>query len=115
MTFSILQKNALWRKLFVLPLLFFFLTAEAQRRPNIIYILADDMGWKDAGFTGSDFYKTPNLDALAEQGMIFSNAYAAAGNCAPSRACLISGQYTSRHGVYAVTSTDRGPADHMML
>lgn len=115
MTFSTLPKNTVWRKLFVLPLLLFFLTAAAQRKPNIIYILADDMGWKDAGFTGSDFYKTPNLDALAEQGMVFSNAYAAAGNCAPSRASLISGQYTPRHGVYAVTSTKRGPVDQMML
>lgn len=85
------------------------------RQPNIILILIDDMGWKDAGFTGSDFYQTPNIDALARQGMIFTNAYAAAGNCAPSRASLISGQYTPRHGIYAVGSTKRGPVNKMRL
>jgi len=92
------------------------LSAKAQNaKPNIVVILIDDMGYKDAGFTGSDFYETPNINALAKQGMVFNNAYAGAGNCAPSRACLISGQYTPRHGVYAVSSTDRGPKDKMRL
>ncbi|TZF80920.1 sulfatase [Pedobacter sp. BS3] len=103
------------KRILLLPLLLFSVVAVAQRKPNIIYILADDMGWKDAGFTGSDFYQTPNLDAFAKQGMIFTDAYAGAGNCAPSRACLISGQYTPRHGVYAVTSTKRGPVAQMRL
>ena len=78
-------------------------------RPNIVLIFADDLGWADVGYQGSDFYETPNLDALAKQGMVFTAAYAAAGNCAPSRACLMSGTYTPRHHVYAVGSTDRGP------
>lgn len=91
------------------------LHAMAQRKPNIVYILADDMGWKDAGFMGSDLYETPNLDALAKQGMVFTNAYAGAGNCAPSRACFVSGQYTPRHGVYAVGNTKRGPVPKMRL
>lgn len=90
------------------------LTAQ-DKRPNIVLIFIDDMGWKDAGFTGSDFYQTPNLNALAKEGMVFNNAYAAAGNCAPSRASLISGQYTPRHGIYAVGTTDRGPANKMQL
>jgi len=85
------------------------LAAAAAKPPNIVLILADDLGWKDTGFTGSDFYETPNLDRLAEEGMVFTDAYAGAGNCQPSRACLLSGQYTPRHGVYAVGSTDRGP------
>lgn len=84
-------------------------------RPNIILIFADDLGWQEPGFAGSDFNETPHLDRLAKQGMIFTQAYAAAGNCAPSRACLISGQYTPRHGVYAVGSTDRGPVERMRL
>ena len=77
--------------------------------PNIVLIFADDLGWRDVGFQGSDFYETPQLDALAKEGMVFSAGYSAAGNCAPSRACLLSGTYTPRHHVYAVGSTDRGP------
>jgi arylsulfatase A-like enzyme len=78
-------------------------------RPNIVLILADDLGWKDVGYQGSDFYETPSIDRLAADGVIFTDGYAAAGNCAPSRACLHSGNYTPRHGVYAVGRTDRGP------
>ena len=81
----------------------------AEKRPNIVLIFADDLGWKDVGYQGSDFMETPNLDRLAKEGMVFSAGYAAAGNCAPSRACLLSGNYTPRHHVYAVGSTDRGP------
>ena len=84
-------------------------SAAAARRPNVILIFADDLGWKDVGWQGTDFHETPHLDALARQGMIFTNGYSAAGNCAPSRACLLSGNYTPRHHVYAVQSTDRGP------
>jgi arylsulfatase A-like enzyme len=79
------------------------------KRPNIILIFADDLGWKDVGFNGSDFHETPNIDRMAKEGMVFHQAYASAGNCAPSRACLLSGNYTPRHHVYAVGSTDRGP------
>jgi arylsulfatase A-like enzyme len=81
----------------------------AARPPNIVLILADDLGWKDLGYTGSDFMESPVIDRLARQGCVFTNAYSAAGNCAPSRACLLSGLYTPRHEVYAVGSTDRGP------
>ncbi len=79
------------------------------RPPNIVLIFADDLGYKDPGFNGSTFYETPNLDRLAARGMVFNHAYAAAGNCAPSRASLHSGQYAPRTGVYAVGRTDRGP------
>ncbi len=87
----------------------------AERAPNIVLIFADDLGWKDVGYQGTDFYETPNIDRLAREGMVFSDGYASAGNCAPSRACLLSGQYTPRHGVYAVGSTKRGPAKKMRL
>ena len=80
----------------------------AADRPNIVLVFADDLGWKDVGYQGSDFMETPNLDRLAQQGTVFTAGYAAAGNCAPSRACLLSGTYTPRHHVYAVGSTDRG-------
>ncbi|MEW4563925.1 sulfatase [Bremerella sp. JC770] len=89
--------------------------ALADDRPNFVLIYADDMGWKDVGYQGSDFYETPVIDALAKQGMAFSAGYACAGNCAPSRACLLSGQYTPRHHLYAVGSTNRGPKNEMRL
>lgn len=76
--------------------------------PNIVLINVDDLGWKDLGFMGSEYYETPHLDALANEGMVFYNAYAGAGNCAPSRACLLSGLNTPRHGVYTVSPSDRG-------
>ncbi len=66
-------------------------------------------------FMGSSFYETPNLDRLAKQGMVFSDAYAAASNCAPSRACLYTGQYTPRHGVYTVNNSDRGDSRYRRL
>jgi arylsulfatase A-like enzyme len=91
------------------------LTAAQTRRPNIVLIFADDLGWKDVGYNGSDFFETPHIDRMAEEGMVFHNAYAAAGNCAPSRACLLSGNYTPRHHVYAVGSTDRGPKESQRL
>lgn len=77
-------------------------------RPNIVLINVDDLGWKDLGFMGSAYYETPNLDRFAQQSMVFTNAYASAANCAPSRACLISGSNTPRHGVYTVNSSERG-------
>ncbi len=90
-------------------------TTYAAGPPNIVLIFADDLGWKDVGYQGSDFYETPNIDRLAKAGMVFTQAYAGAGNCAPSRAVLLSGQYGPRHGVYAVDSTDRGPKNLMRM
>ncbi|WP_299799837.1 sulfatase-like hydrolase/transferase, partial [uncultured Carboxylicivirga sp.] len=68
-------------------------TESNETQPNIILINIDDMGWRDVGFMGSEYYETPNLDALAAEGMIFTNAYASASNCAPSRANMMSGQW----------------------
>lgn len=90
-------------------------TGAAEQRPNIVLIFADDLGWQEPAYAGSDYCETPNLDRLAREGMVFRNAYAAAGNCQPSRACMLSGQYTARHGVYAVGSTKRGPAGAMRM
>lgn len=84
-------------------------------RPNIILINIDDMGWRDVGFMGSKYYETPNIDRLAGKGMIFTNAYAAAANCAPSRACLMSGEWTPRHGIYTVENSDRGKSNDRKL
>ncbi len=68
-------------------------------RPNFIVILIDDMGWRDLGCTGSTFYETPNIDALAARGVRFTNAYAACPVCSPSRASLLTGRYPARVGV----------------
>jgi len=81
----------------------------AERPPNVILILMDDMGWRDVGFMGNTFVETPHLDRLAASGLVFRQAYASAPNCAPTRACLMSGQYTPRHGIYTVVDP-RQPA-----
>jgi arylsulfatase A-like enzyme len=77
-------------------------------KPNVIYINIDDLGWKDVGFMGNDYFETPNIDQLAKTGMTFTQGYASASNCAPSRACLLSGKNTPRHGVYTVNTSERG-------
>lgn len=105
---------------FRIPVLGFLLTAclsaAEQRPPNIVFIFADDMGWNDVSYQNRQgFIETPNIDALAKQGMTFSAAYAGAANCAPSRACLLSGQYPQRTGIYAVFNTSRGPMDKARL
>jgi arylsulfatase A-like enzyme len=89
--------------------------AAATGKPNIIYINADDLGVMDVGFMGRKEYKTPHLDKLAAEGMVFTEAYAPAANCAPSRACVISGQYAARHGVYTVDDSARGPSRERKL
>ena len=85
------------------------------RSPNILFVYVDDLGWKDVGFMGSDFYETPNLDRVASKGVTFSNAYSCAANCAPARACLLSGQYTPRHRIYNVGTKLRGNKAHSRL
>jgi len=77
--------------------------------PNFVLILMDDMGWRGMGFSGNEFVETPNTDRLAHEGIIFSQAYASAPNCAPTRACLMSGQYTPRHGVFTVSDERHSP------
>ncbi len=83
-------------------------------RPNIIFINVDDLGVMDVDYN-SDRYITPNIRRLCSVGMVYSEAYAAAANCAPSRACVMSGQYTPRHGVYTVDSSERGASKHRKL
>jgi len=105
----------------ILPLLLivFFYAACTNKQdtspPNILVINVDDMGWKDVGFMGSQYYETPNIDYLAGQGMVFTNGYASASNCAPSRACLMTGQWTPRHGIYTVSPSTRGKSEDRKL
>ncbi len=78
-------------------------------RPNIVFILADDLGWTDLGCQGSKYYETPNIDRLAKQGLRFTSHYHSQ-NCAPTRAALMTGQYAPRTGVYTVGTLERGQA-----
>ena len=68
----------------------------AENPPNVVFILVDDLGYKDIGCYGSSFYETPNIDQLAREGMKFSNAYAAASVCSPTRASILTGKYPAR-------------------
>lgn len=71
--------------------------AQNRTKPyNIVFILADDLGWNQVGFNGTTYYETPNIDGIAAQGMRFTNAYAAASICSPSRASLMTGKYPAR-------------------
>jgi arylsulfatase A-like enzyme len=67
--------------------------------PNVVFVLVDDLGWRDLGCQGSSFYETPTLDRVAREGMRFTDAYAAAPVCSPTRAAVMSGQYPARVGV----------------
>lgn len=71
----------------------------SSTRPNILFILLDDLGWRDLGCYGSTFYETPVLDQLAEEGMRFTDAYAACPVCSPTRASLLTGKYPATVGV----------------
>ncbi|OUP08590.1 hypothetical protein B5F34_08760 [Mediterranea sp. An20] len=86
-----------------------------EERPNIILINIDDLGWTDLSGNGSGYYETPNIDKLREAGIWFPQAYAGAANSAPSRACMLTGQYAPRHGIYTVGSSERGKAAHRKL
>lgn len=91
-------------KYFIIPLSFLFicLKPNAQnksQRPNIIVILADDLGWADLSSYGSTFYETPNLDQLASNGIRFTQAYATCSVCSPTRSSMMTGKYPVKTGV----------------
>ena len=65
-------------------------------KPNVVFFLVDDLGWRDLACFGSEFYETPNIDALAASGVKFNQAYAACHVCSPTRASIITGQYPAR-------------------
>ena len=70
-----------------------------MKKPNFLFILLDDFGWKDCSCYGSTFYETPNIDRLAQEGMRFTDAYAACPVCSPTRASILSGKYPTTVGV----------------
>lgn len=79
-----------------------------NEKPNVVLIVADDLGWSDLSYMGSTYYETPNIDKLSKSGMTFYNGYASSANCAPSRASMLTGKYHPFHGIYTVKNSDRG-------
>ncbi|BDS06639.1 aryl-sulfate sulfohydrolase [Oceaniferula spumae] len=84
-------------------------------KPNIVFILADDLAWADVGFNGNKFYETPNLDSLCQAGMKFNRAYSGGPNCLPTRACFISGMYTPRTQIWTPGGRSKGNKASMKL
>ena len=99
---TVSTKNMSLSNISLIIFLFFIQNIQAQttpvQPPNILLILADDAGYADFGFQGSQEMKTPNLDKLAKQGMRFTQAYVTAAVCGPSRAGLLTGKYQQRFG-----------------
>ncbi len=82
-------------------------------RPNIIMVLADDLGWQDVGFNGCSFYETPNIDSLAKDGIISRHFYAGGPTCSPSRATLQTGTFSTVHHLYEAGGYSRGKIELM--
>ena len=108
------------RLLFAAVVLANHVPASALAKPNIVFILADDLGWNGLGCQGNRDVDTPNIDRLAAQGMRFTHAYAEA-QCSPTRGALFSGQWPARTGMFAVTHekdptrAPLTPPEHLML
>jgi uncharacterized sulfatase len=104
---------------YLLPLLILgsSAAAAAESRPNIVVILADDLGWRDLRCYGSPWHDTPHLDRLAREGVRFTQAYAAAPICSASRAALLTGRSPARLGFEFVTKlpTAKRPAGHPLM
>ena len=86
-------------------------SCQKEKRPNIIFIMADDLGWQDVGFMGSSWFETPHLDELAGESLVFSNAYMYP-TCSPSRAALLTGKQSFRTGIYNVPVLEKGDNQH---
>ncbi len=80
-------------------LLFSCTENKPKQNPNVLLIVADDLGYHDLSCMGSNYYETPNIDQIAGKGMVFTDGYAACQVCSPSRASLFSGKFPARHGV----------------
>jgi arylsulfatase A-like enzyme len=87
---------------------------DSRGRPNIVLILADDLGWADLGCYGNTYHQTPNLDRLAAQGMRFTDAYAASSVCSPTRSSILSGKYPARNDL-TIWLGGRSPAHAQLL
>jgi N-acetylglucosamine-6-sulfatase len=109
------EKPVMLRVGFLLVLLVSVPTVNAQQppRPNLVFILMDDLRFDELGCTGHPFVKTPNIDRLAKEGAIFKNAFATTPLCSPSRACFMSGLYAHTNGIF--DNVDRSPQSHAMI
>ena len=84
-----------------------------QSRPNIIFILVDDLRWDELGITAHPFIKTRNIDRIGTEGALFRNAFLTTPLCSPSRASFLTGQYAYTHGI--TDNVDRSPASHKLI
>ena len=93
------------RYIFILLIILIFVVVQCQTperdpyKPNVLFILADDLGYYDLSLTGSQFYETPNIDKLGRKSSRFSQGYATCQVCSPSRASIMTGKYPARHGI----------------
>jgi arylsulfatase A-like enzyme len=85
----------MYKKLYFLLFGLFFISC-VEKKQNFVFILVDDLGWTDLGYTGSDFYETPHIDALSEVSIQFNNAYASGSVCSPTRASIMTGKHPAR-------------------
>jgi arylsulfatase A-like enzyme len=84
----------------ILFLLFLSCLAPAYaKKPNVVFILADDLGWRDLSNEGSTYYESPHIDRIAKEGMKFTRGYATCQVCSPSRASILTGKYPTNHGI----------------
>src|SRR3954452_13799129 len=105
MTRSVVR--SLWAWLPIAAAMVPSLSPAAERKPNIVFILAADLGYTGGASDGSRYYETPNIDRMAATGLRFNSGYTCGPNCQPTRAAMMSGQYGPRTGVYTVGSIDR--------
>ena len=82
----------------ITPIIFYSCMDQSNEdmKPNVIFILVDDLGWNDLGYTGSKFYESPNIDTLSNYSFQFTNAYSASPVCSPTRASIMTGKHPSR-------------------
>ncbi|HEX5883165.1 MAG TPA: sulfatase-like hydrolase/transferase, partial [Pyrinomonadaceae bacterium] len=87
--------------------------ANSQGRPNVVFILVDDLRWDELGISGHPFVKTPNIDRIGREGAVFRNAFMTTPLCSPSRASFLTGQYPHTHGI--TDNVDRSQASHKLI
>ena len=85
----------------------------ADTRPNIVFVLLDDVRWDDLGAAGHPFVQTPNFDRVAHEGVLFRNTFAATPLCSPNRASILTGQYAHTHGI--IDNVDRSEQSHRLV
>src|SRR5262245_3255675 len=87
--------------------------ADEKAKPNIVFVLVDDLRWDGLGCTGHQFARTPNIDRLAREGTLFRNAFVTTPLCSPSRASFLTGQYVHTHGVK--DNTNHNALSHKLI